>query len=432
MDFADAQQMADEVLVQERSSPALHYSQRGPVLPYIGTPPATVPIRRSQFYFAIRERIEGLSLSSPHYDLLSIIYGQLTATDQGRFVSFLAQRLLRTDLFSGLTVHVLQAGKAESCHSESPLIAEFLSRQGQADTLIAQLRAMPYTPTLTLILLQLRTILAWDYRRFTNTQLNTLSSSASFIAEQVRSANQSDRNAYRSKAPSKQPVSSDPVVSNTRQHVLSEAPEVSDVLIELCREARFLYLRDSLTEGANLEVNQDKIRVADYLKRLGFPDDLAASLDEAENIYQDASTGFDYKSSMGHLRSFLENLHIEVCRKIHIRSGGVLPDRWGNTHEYLLSNSVLTKQEKNFVIPFFTLLSDEAVHPLQTTRDYARLLRNICIEYGLLLLNKVNAWVRQAEDAAPGNRRVSAVISEQASTNVRPSQTFVCGAIGAA
>ena len=404
MNLADAQQMATDVLLQERSDPALHYSQRGPVLAQIGTPAPTVPIKGSPFYYSVEAKIDGLRFRSANYDLLAIIYGRLTATDQTRFLAFLLQKLTSADAFVRLDVPILQAGQAKSCNSETPLLAEFFTRQGQADILIAGLKAVPHTPGLTLLLLQLRTIIAWDFRRFTFAQLGQLSAEAAALAGVTRETARADLETRR-KGPPRPPFSmrsqqqsftpSDPVSANTWTHVLAEVPEVADVIVEQCREARFLCIQDSLIEGANLEVNQDKIRVADYVQRLGFPDDLAASLTEAENLYQEASSGFEYKSSMGHLRTFLENLHIEVCRKVHARSGGVLPGRWGETHEYLQANGILSQKEKLFVIPFYTLLSDEGVHPVQTSKDYARLLRNICIEYGLLLLKKVDAWTGQ-------------------------------------
>ena len=394
MDLAEAQQLADDILVQERINPEIQYSTGTPVRGPIGTPPPGPAIKQSQFYYAVRSRIEGLRFRSPNFELVSIIYARLTATDKSRFIDFILGRLTSPEAFARLDLPILQTGKWNTCTSETPLIAEFLIRQGIADALIERLRAVPYTPALTQLLLQLRTIVAWDFRRLTSSQLGVLAVEASYIAQQARSTAQADREALR-KQSARDPMSVPAASKNTREYVLREVPEVADVLVEQCREARFLYLRESLTVGANLEINQDKIRVSDYLDRLGFPEDLAVSLNEAESLYQEAASGFDFKSSMGHLRAFLENLHLEVCRKVHQLSGGDLPDRWGGTLEFLQNHGLLTKQEKLFVIPFYTLLSDEGVHPLQTRREYARLLRNICIEYGLLLLTKLDTWLNQ-------------------------------------
>lgn len=304
------------------------------------------------------------------------------------------QRLTRQDVFARHDVPVIHTGRWDTCTSETPLIAEFVVRQGGTDTLLTQLRSIPHTPALVQLLLQIRTILSWDFRKFTSAQLGALSKEVELIAQQARLATEADREVLRKQRFQTQPTG-DTVSKNTRHYVLSELPEIADVIIEECREARFYYLRDSLTKGANLEINQDKIRVSSYLERLGFPEGLSASLNEAEALYLEAASGFDYKSSMGHLRAFLENLHLEASRQVHQRTGGDLPERWGATHEFLQRHGILTKQEKLFVIPFYTLLSDEGVHPLQTGREYARLLRNISIEYGLLLLTKLDTWTAQ-------------------------------------
>lgn len=39
-----------------------------------------------------------------------------------------------------------------------------------------------------------------------------------------------------------------------------------------------------------------------------------------------------------------------------------------------------------FITTLYTLVSDEAIHPLIADREYARLFRNMVIEYGLLFL----------------------------------------------
>jgi hypothetical protein len=400
MQILEAEQFADDVLIQERTTPGLYYSTQSPILGPIGTPHQGPAIKQSRFYYTVSPRPEGLQFSSPNYDLLCIIYGHLPPLDQGRFMGFLMRRLTREDVFARLDLPVLDAGKWDTCTSETPLIAEFVVRQGGTDALLRQLRIVPFTPALVQLLLQIRTIISRDFRRFTSSQLGAMSKEAELIAQRVRFETETQREVLRKQPFRKQPTE-DTVSKNTRHYVLSELPEIADVIIESCREARFYYLRDSLTEGANLEVNQDKIRVSSYLERLGFSEDLSASLNKAETLYLEAASGFDYKSSMGHLRAFLENLHLEASRRVHQRAGGDLPESWGTTQDFLQQHEILTKQEKLFVIRLYTLVSDEGVHTLQTGREYARLLRNISIEYGLLLLTKLDSWTTQHSSASP-------------------------------
>jgi hypothetical protein len=93
---------------------------------------------------------------------------------------------------------------------------------------------------------------------------------------------------------------------------------------------------------------------------------------------------------VGHLRSFLENLQKEAMPKIHAKYGGILPTDWGGGLAYLLRHGVLSKTEEQFSARFYALISDEGVHPLVTERDYARLARNMVIEYALLFLSKLD------------------------------------------
>jgi len=53
---------------------------------------------------------------------------------------------------------------------------------------------------------------------------------------------------------------------------------------------------------------------------------------------------------------------------------------------YLRQKQCFTKQHESFVASLYTLLSDESVHPLTADREYARLLRNVVIEYGVMFL----------------------------------------------
>jgi hypothetical protein len=42
--------------------------------------------------------------------------------------------------------------------------------------------------------------------------------------------------------------------------------------------------------------------------------------------------------------------------------------------------------EEAFVTSLYTLVSDEAIHPTVAQREYARIRRNMIIEYGLMFL----------------------------------------------
>jgi hypothetical protein len=69
--------------------------------------------------------------------------------------------------------------------------------------------------------------------------------------------------------------------------------------------------------------------------------------------------------------------------------GPSLTVRVGDGLAYLRANCVLSQAEESFAASLYTLISDEAVHPLFSEREYARLFRNVSIEYALLFLSKL-------------------------------------------
>jgi hypothetical protein len=166
--------------------------------------------------------------------------------------------------------------------------------------------------------------------------------------------------------------------------------EYCDQLRELCRKASFLYLENSLTEGVNLEINQDKYVVENFLEKFDFSKPLLTALNEAERLNSPGVTELELKSSMGHLRSFLEQLHTEAVPQIRAKKNIAPPvdDKWGTQLAYLRANNFLSKQEEQFVGGLYAVISDEAVHPLIAKREYARLSRNVVIEYALVFLYK--------------------------------------------
>src|SRR5579862_6719054 len=150
-----------------------------------------------------------------------------------------------------------------------------------------------------------------------------------------------------------------------------------------CRQARYWYLKGALQNRPNLEIENDKLKVESYLSKLGFGDDMIKILNSVEQSYKEAGTPFELKSCFAHLRSYLEHLHRVTAKAIANTSGVPLAkDNWGTATLYLRENGLFTPQHENFVTSLYTLMSDTSVHPLGADREYARLLRNMVIEYG--------------------------------------------------
>jgi hypothetical protein len=377
MNLQDAIQKAGQILAQERVQPTVNYEmpETLPAIAGILTPIALASERGLRARW-VRENPEMYQFKSTNYDLLCAILDQLQEREKPALCSWL-QRSLSASSFRHKSADVLGAGSWPRCSSELPLVAEFLVRRGNKKLFLTALGKASPSPGLTLLLIQIAEMIALNFTLFTDEEYTLLPTAT----ESIRQA---------SSHLQKQPKPISTVNSNTVFHVSRELPQVCDAVEEECRKARYLYVKASLLPGMNLEVNQDKTTVRTFLEKLGFTPLLIQSLDEAERLYRMAATQFELKSSMVHLRSFLEQLHLQACALAHKKFGGSQPSKWGEAIQYLRDHDVLTVKEQQFAIQFYALMSDTGVHPLVAEREYARLMRNMSIEYGLLLLTKLD------------------------------------------
>jgi hypothetical protein len=91
---------------------------------------------------------------------------------------------------------------------------------------------------------------------------------------------------------------------------------------------------------------------------------------------------------MSHLRSFLEQLHAQACAAIATDTTPMTEyNKWGLTIAFLKKHDYLSPQEEKLVAGIHAIMSEDGVHPLIAEREYVRLVRNMVIEYGLLLMS---------------------------------------------
>ena len=377
MKLRDAVGKVDQVLDEERAAPTVRYEMAAPA-PVVNAAAAYFhPLNRTRHPRAVQERPEEFLFKSANFDLLCALLDQVSEEDRPALFAASLSRISSRGAYRLTSGEALKAGQWQQCASELPLVAEFLVRRGEKGPFIGALGRAALSPGLTLLLVQLEEMIALRFTLFTEEEYAQLRTTMATIKKAI---SELDR----------QPRPRSTIESNTIYHVCRELPALCDSVSEVCRKAAFLYLKGSLLPGMNLEINQDKDTVRTFLEKLGFTQLLIRSLDEAENLYRTAATPFDLKSSLGHLRSFLEQLHIQACAAAHNRFGGPLPSKWGEALRYLLDNAVLTKQEELFASQLYTLVSDAGVHALIAETEYARLMRNMGIEYGLLLLTKLD------------------------------------------
>lgn len=376
MQIQEAVAKAEQILDEERLYPTVRYTTDAPVL-NAAAGIAQAFSERGKHPRTVQPYPEKFIFRSTNFDLMCALLDQVQEADRNSVLKAVISRISNEAAYHDRSQAVLGAGTSSRCSSELPLVVELAVRRGIKPVFIRALAGAAPSPGLTLLLLQLEEMIAFNFTLFTVEDYAQLRMEIGRLKKTIG-------------ALEKEPSPRSAVKSNTRHAVCREVPPLCESISEGCRKAEFLYLKGSLSRGMNLEVNQDKGSVRGFLEKLGFTPLLVQSLDEAERLYRENATPFDLKSSLGHLRSFLEQLHIQACAAARAKFGGSSPTRWGEALKYLQDNGVYTKAEESFVATFYTLLSDTGVHPLIAEPEYMRLMRIISIEYGLLLLTKLD------------------------------------------
>jgi hypothetical protein len=330
----------------------------------------------------VHESTDLYVFKSENFNLLQILFSQLTKDDRPSFIQALLERI------SGKTT-ARRADKSEDkifpswngFVSELPLVVEFCIRTGYSrDAIQATGESRRLSPGLVLLLIQLEEIIALNFNLFSDSELAQMPTTLLGLTQHCLGVIQSGKKprfGQRSMGPSD--------ITVEELSAIEAVPSISGIAEE-CRKARYWYLKGALQQKPNLEIEIDKLKVQSFLESLGFDPLLNKVLDEAEKMYRNDATPFELKNCLGHLRSFIEKLHADACAAIAMPLGVPTPPKWGKTNEFLYQQGYLSQKQEQFVVSFYTLMSDEGVHPLIAEREYARLLRNVVIEYGVLFL----------------------------------------------
>ncbi|HTC63324.1 MAG TPA: hypothetical protein VK709_10815 [Candidatus Saccharimonadales bacterium] len=392
IDLKDTIEKAYQVLDEERAAPTVNYGAA--IDPTNNSVTNATNLVGAMYLGSMRtvhprqvtEDPTMFRFQSVNYNLLCAIFSQVPTDSRPSFIRDLSLRLKSER--SCARNRTNEFPRWDGFASESPLIAEFLVRNGGKDELFAILvdKTPRFIPGHALLLLQLEEMIALNYSIFTDGEYSQLSEAIKSFAGNAKALLQDylNRNIF--------DVQYLHIGNVNGRKLCFDIIFSSDGIIEECRKARYFYLKGALLEGVNLEINQDKASVETHLQQLGFTRPLIDALNEAERLYLNQTTRFDFKNCLGHLRSFLENLQEQAMPAIHVKCGGTLRPGWGGGLAYLAQNSVLSKAEEQFAVGLFRLMSDEGVHVLIAKREYARLARNMVIEYALLFLKKVDKF----------------------------------------
>jgi hypothetical protein len=383
---------AAQILDEERIRPTVSYEVAGLSSGDIGTMLTAFRVsqdlltERQQRPRSVHEAPNTFRFRSTNFELLLALFYQTAVTDRAALIASLLTRISDPASVSrARTARPLPSWN--NFVSELPLVAEFCIRMGYKAELLRAIGESKLTQGLVVLLLQLEDTIALNFNLFTDDELAQLATTLSHLrAIAHRKGRQFTRPRGTFTGASKE---RNPDYDSLVAPIALEIVTPSDGIIEECRQARYWYLKGALQQNANLEINQDKTKVEDYLKRLGFSGPLSQALNVAEQDFRASATPFELKNCLAHLRSFLEELHEQACSPVAAKAGTTAPKKWGKTTEMLRNTEVLSVQEERFAASLYTLISDEGVHPLIAEQEYARLLRNMVIEYGLMFLAKL-------------------------------------------
>jgi hypothetical protein len=322
-------------------------------------------------------------LASTNYNLMMAIYGQLRDADRPMFLVDLL------NIYIPITVHARSevsnpypswSGRT----SALPLIAELCIRNGALGLLLKVLGQLELpNSNVAVLMIHLQEVISLNFNVFSPSELDKFPEQLAHLHEIAERQRWKSRTLRLINPPK---TSTNPHYKPGFEKAGTAVVQGIDAFLKQCAKARYFYLKGALQRSGNLEIESDKKTVENFLSKLGFDQLMVQSLNEAEQLYRIDATAFELKSCLSHLRSFHEQLHLQGA-KAAVLPGESAPDKWGAATTFLRNHEVITLKTEQFISPLYTLVSDEAVHPLIAEREYARLFRNIVIEYGLLFLS---------------------------------------------
>lgn len=394
MELTEAKTAADQILDEECQRPTIGYEDianewvnRSKELSpdeiaawqkITGTPRKNLWAQRKDTVRAVTETPHIFRLSGVNYDLLMSVYGGIAIEDRPALVNYILRRVER-----GGTHVVFRADDyfpnfvGNVC--ELPLVAEFCTRIGQGEQLLrATAEAKVPTKALAIMMIQLEETFALQWNLFSNEQLSHVYEwlwSLRVMADKQTHSARGTRGA----------MVQNPEYRPGRERESNQIVDSIDLIAGYCQRGRFFYLKGTLQQNTNVEVENDKSRVEESLKKLGFSNVLMQALNEAEKDFRSSASPFEFKNCLTHMRGFLEHLHLEAAQHIAKTLPGSTHD-WNTSTAFLRKHDYITGQQEKFARGIYALISDEGVHPLMAGRLFARVLRNVIIEYGFMFL----------------------------------------------
>lgn len=394
MDLNEAKIAVDQILDEESQRPTIFYELRGKDFKerlrelVLSMENARELRNRSMGQHGspvreVSETPEIHELRSTNYKLLMSVYSQIPENNRFELIAHILRRVEKGGpRYNPCPPSYIFPQFLETV-CELPLVAEFSIRTGNAEHFF-QATTKTDIPTipLAIMMLHLETTLTLQWNMFSSEQLAQVSERLEPLRKMAEQQMEPSR------------VQSGKVVHNERyqrgrERQSRQIVDSIDHIAQYCERARYFYLKGALQQKTIIEVENDKFKVEEFLSNLGFSDSLMLALNEAEKDYRDSASPFELKNCLIHFRGFMEHLHLEAAQYIAKIMPGSVHD-WDTSTAFLRKNGYITIQQEKFARGIHALISDEWVHPLMSERIFARVLRNVIIEYGFMFLTIMN------------------------------------------
>jgi hypothetical protein len=349
-----------------------------------GTPRKNLWAQRKESVRDVTETPHIFRFGGTNYDLLMSVYGQVADDSRRDLVAYILQRVERGGTYTAHRPEQYPFPSFGGNVCELPLVAEFAIRTGYGEQLFAAAsKAQIPTKPLAIMMIQLEETFALQWNLFSNDQL-------AHVYEWLKPLREiADKQTHSARGtPGK--MRENPAYRPGRERESNQIVDSIDRIRQYCQRGRFFYLKGTLQQNINLEIENDKAKVEEFLMRLGFSADMMKALNEAEKDFRDSASPFELKNCLTHLRGFIEHLHLEAAQYIARTTPGSAHD-WDTSTSFLRKHGYLTPQQEKLARGIYALISDEGVHPLLSKRVFARLLRNVITEYGYMFLTTMSA-----------------------------------------
>ncbi len=399
MELDEAKLAVDQILLEECQRPTIHYKDvanewvnryKELSADEIAAWTKITSQPRKNLWAQRNERIRDVTetpyiylFGGTNYDLLMAVNGQLSNESRSELVGYILRRVER----GGINVARKPVDYSFPCFEnyvcELPLVAEFYIRTGHGEELLqATVKAKVPTKALAIMMIQLEEIIALQWNLFSNDQLANIPKWLQPLRDKAEKQTYSSRG-----TPGK--MVENPDYRPGRERESNQIVSSIDRITGYCQRGRFFYLKGALQQSTNIEVENDKSKVEAFLAKLGFSLEMLRTLNEAEKDFRDSASPFELKNCLTHLRGFIEHLHLEAAQHITKKTPGSAHD-WDTSTSFLRKHHYITMQQEKFARGIHALISDEGVHPLMSDRVFARVLRNVIIEYGFMFLTIMN------------------------------------------